>query len=406
LTKYVFFHQLPVFWQSVLILTVNLAPLSFAVVWLAINAIERKSLHMAFLHAPPLSVIRYIVLPQLFVPLSMSSIVVFLSVFSQEEVTSFLGYRTYAEDFLSRLIVMTDTREVALFSVPFLFLAVAAVLFLGVIGLKKHLIGLLRPDICEFVSFSAPSGKSVSYSSLYAVLVIAAPLLLLVSLLRHMAFGDLATLLPDNFEAIKHSLLTASLVAFVGTAVGSCIYHALRRISGRFQLLVTATSLFGFWLLPPPLIGIGILKMKQFLAMNTYYFDMLVFYASYLARIVPVAVLLTAILYLVFRSQTDGVVVLMPVTRHDVFLKLRLPVNWPKWLLVWSILAALVLGELAMTILLVPPGVETVVIRIYNLMHYGDFSTVAFLSCVQVVIVTAIIFTTAYLVNSSNERGR
>lgn len=398
LTRYELFHQLPAFWQSALVLTVNLTPLSFAVVWLAISAIDKDSLTTALLHAPSLSVIQYIVLPQLFAPLSMSSIVVFISVFSQQEVTSFLGYRTYAEDFLSRLIVMTDAREVVVFSLPFIFLSFVAVLFLVVIGMKKHLFGLLSRDRCGFTSLSTLSYKSALSHSLFAALVIASPLFLLISLLSHTVLFDLPTLFSDNFKAIQNSLLTASLVAFAGTVLGNCIYRALCRIPNRLLLLVVTALLFGHWLLPPPLIGLGILKTKQLFTTNLYHYDMLFFCASYLVRILPVTVLLTAILHLVLKPQTDGVVTLMRISRYDIFMKLHLPLNWPRWLLVWSILVVLVLGELAMTILLVPPGLETVIIRIYNLMHYGDYSTVAFLSFIQVALVAAIIITAACLV--------
>lgn len=395
LTKYEFFYQLPAFWQSALVLTVNLTPLSFAVVWLAVCAIDNEALETAFLHAHPLSVVQHIILPQLFIPLTMGSIVVFILVFSQQEVPSFLGYRTYAEDFLSRLIVMTDAMEVVVFSLPFFFLAIIAILFMVVIGRKRHLFGLLNRDRSEFSILSALSYKSVAAHSLLAVLVIVTPLILLASLMRHIDPSGLAALFSDNYKSIQNSLITASLVAVVGTALGNCIYHTLCKISGRAIPLAIALLFLAHWLLPPSLIGLGLLKAKQVFAINSYHFDIAVLCAGYLTRIVPIAVLLTAILHLVFRSQIDAVVTLMQVSRYDVFMKLRLAVNWPRWLLVWSILAVLVLGELAMTILLVPPGLETVIVRIYNLMHYGDYSTVAFLSFVQVAIVAAMIFAVA-----------
>ena len=48
------------------------------------------------------------------------------------------------------------------------------------------------------------------------------------------------------------------------------------------------------------------------------------------------------------------------------------------------ILMVFSLSELSSTILLIPAGEETIIVKTYNLMHYGDFSSVAFLSLMQI----------------------
>ena len=60
--------------------------------------------------------------------------------------------------------------------------------------------------------------------------------------------------------------------------------------------------------------------------------------------------------------------------------------------MVLVILFFLVLNEVTTTVLLVPPGFETIIVKIYNLMHYGDFKTVAFLSLLQSTLVLATIY--------------
>ena len=47
-------------------------------------------------------------------------------------------------------------------------------------------------------------------------------------------------------------------------------------------------------------------------------------------------------------------------------------------------------GELGTTLLIVPPGRETIPLKIYNLMHYGADQMVAALSLVLIVILLAI----------------
>jgi iron(III) transport system permease protein len=47
-------------------------------------------------------------------------------------------------------------------------------------------------------------------------------------------------------------------------------------------------------------------------------------------------------------------------------------------------------GELGTTLLVIPPGRETIVIKIYNLMHYGAEQMVAALCVILIVITLAI----------------
>jgi len=392
LTRIELFQHLPAFWQSVLVLTLNCAPFSFAVVMFAVCAIDKESLTTAFLHASPLMVVRHIILPQLYVPLTLGGGIIFILTFTQQEVPSFLGYRTFAEDFLSRLLVMTDIREEVVYALPFLLLAVVAVITLIVICRQKHFFGLLDRERFEFTTFPSLFARRQLADVPVAMLIIAIPLILLGSLLNHTVLREMVTLASDNFNPIRITLITASIVAIVGTVLGNFIYMVLNRIPGRFPKIVCGSLLLGHWLLPSSLVGLGLLEIKQFFALYWAGSDLLFFFMGYLVRLIPVAVFLATLLNIIFRTHIDTVVTFMPVNKLDVFMKLRMPVQWPCWLLTWSILAVFALSELSMTILLVPPGVETVIIRIYNLMHYGDYSTVAFLSFVQVVLVAGTIF--------------
>jgi iron(III) transport system permease protein len=63
-----------------------------------------------------------------------------------------------------------------------------------------------------------------------------------------------------------------------------------------------------------------------------------------------------------------------PVTR---MLRLVLPLRWPALLLAWLVALAVALGDLAASILVVPPGVMTLSIQVFGLLHYGVEDQVA-----------------------------
>jgi ABC-type Fe3+ transport system permease subunit len=55
------------------------------------------------------------------------------------------------------------------------------------------------------------------------------------------------------------------------------------------------------------------------------------------------------------------------------------------------ILMVFSLNELAINILLIPIGLEVLIIKIYNLLHYGDYNTITFLALNQIIVVTLLI---------------
>jgi iron(III) transport system permease protein len=54
-----------------------------------------------------------------------------------------------------------------------------------------------------------------------------------------------------------------------------------------------------------------------------------------------------------------------------------LPILWPSLAIAWLTALATALGELAASILVVPPGVNTLAIHIFGLLHYGVEDQVA-----------------------------
>jgi iron(III) transport system permease protein len=65
----------------------------------------------------------------------------------------------------------------------------------------------------------------------------------------------------------------------------------------------------------------------------------------------------------------------------------RLPQRWPALVAAFVLCAGLSLAELTGTVLTVPPGMETVILRLYNLLHYGDHRGVLMLALLQALVV-------------------
>lgn len=59
------------------------------------------------------------------------------------------------------------------------------------------------------------------------------------------------------------------------------------------------------------------------------------------------------------------------------FFCVALPLRWPALLLAWLVAMAVATADLAASILVVPPGVTTLSIRVFGLLHYGVYDQVA-----------------------------
>ncbi len=59
------------------------------------------------------------------------------------------------------------------------------------------------------------------------------------------------------------------------------------------------------------------------------------------------------------------------------FFRVVLPIRWPALLLAWLVALAMATADLAATILVVPPGVTPLSIRVFGLLHYGVYDQVA-----------------------------
>ncbi|MBU1107794.1 MAG: hypothetical protein KKB51_14065 [Candidatus Riflebacteria bacterium] len=97
---------------------------------------------------------------------------------------------------------------------------------------------------------------------------------------------------------------------------------------------------------------------------------------GHLGRILPFAMLVSLALWSSQHHRAAREAVFM----HKNHFWQRIAVEWPHYLLVFMVSAVFSLRELEISLLTVPPGGETLPIRVFNLLHYGAGSDVARLS--------------------------
>jgi iron(III) transport system permease protein len=188
-------------------------------------------------------------------------------------------------------------------------------------------------------------------------------------------------------DAIVNSLLFAGVgaTAVVGVAVWVGYAQARAGRAFRFAAQVLMVVLFA---VPSTIVGVGLIGVwNRSGPLGAPYGTDVMFLLAYLARFVPVAVLvLAATAQAVSVSQEEAAAVSgagwFRTMRRIVLPQMRLGIT-----AAWVITFVLAFGELGVSILVAPPGEATLPIRIYTLIANAPSSQVAVLALLQSLVV-------------------
>ena len=379
--KNMLFGTLSVFWQSVVSVSFSMVALCGLIFIFALSFINQESIKVASMVASRRDIFRFIVKPQLVFTVLLAFFMVFILVFTHSELSSILGYRTYAEDFLAQISLMDNINQTAIASVPFYILAMLFLIILGLFA-KRYKIKFYIKEQIDFLSFSFINQKVVF--ALFALLLL---LFLSVVLLLgvQIDFSQFTMLIRDNKEILFNSLLLAFVVSSVAVIFSVLIYRAMQSVKNIYLAFMVVVLLFLTLLTPSALIGFEVIKIVQFFNLHSEFSDYLFFILSSSFKLTPLGVGLVAILY--HRDVEDESLKFFAISKIYIFIKITLPTYASRWLFMVVILCIFALNELSISILLIPIGFEVMIIKIYNLMHYGDYSAVTFLSLMQIGII-------------------
>lgn len=380
------FNRLPVFAQALLTLVLHLSPLVSMILIFSLSKLDFTSLQIASRMTTSWYLLGTIVLPQMVRPISVSFLIAFMLTFVHEEVPSFLGYRTYAEEFLSRIIAMDNIYEISYITLPFIVLAVVVLLL--VVDVVKQQRSFIDN---HYKAFQCVSLKGIGrFSIIFLALLVIGMIGLLILEINDNVF----VLLKDSQQAAVNSMMLALITGIVGAIVCWSIYPLILSQHSQAVLYLFVLGMLLYWLMPSSLSGLTLVPVSLYLTQFGAVFEYVVLIFAYVIRVIPIGIAVIASINLLQKNEP-----FLHLNRLDgfgVFKYLTVPISWGKWLFLVAILSVFTLNELTTTILLIPPGEETMIIKMYNLMHYGDHASVAFLSLLQVSVIAALVMISGY----------
>jgi len=285
---------------------------------------------------------------------------------------------SYAMEIFVTFSAGADARSTLVLALPLVIVCVT--ILAGLLGRIET--GAIRPVSAGHTA-TACGAEPVWFVSLQRVAIgfltvqLAVPLLVLIY-----ETGSFTVFLETATAAradLGNSAATAAAAAALSLALGGLLFRRLHRRRWMLLCLVPLA-------IPGTLIGIGLINLwNREISAAVYGGPAMPVLAS-VARFAPIGIVL---LYAYHKTIPRDLIDAARLFRGNgaaTWRQVYLPLYWRGIAASCLLVFALSLGELAATILVLPPGQGALSIRVFNLLHYGSTSAVASLCLLMLLV--------------------
>ncbi|RNC29300.1 MAG: putative 2-aminoethylphosphonate transport system permease protein PhnV [Candidatus Dichloromethanomonas elyunquensis] len=356
-------------------------PLCLSTVLLGFRCIDPDLIDAAQLIASPLRVLLKVITPLLAPSLLAGGALVFLLSLQEFSIPSLFQVSTYALEIFADYSANNQPVRALLLSVP--LMAVGGLTILGALPFFRNVSTTIpRMGRIQKAPFIFPRWfRVLQYGCLllFAIQVLL-PLMVLINTAGswERVFGSVM----NSSSEITFSFwvsLTGSLVAVMLALI--IVHHTVNKWRS-VLLFLTAISLC----IPASLNGIGLIDLYNNSAFQFLYGSDFMPVAASVTRFGPLAWIIIA----AHHSRQDASLVeaarFYQVSGWQIWTRIRLRLLMPGIIAAGMTVFLLAIGELGATLLVLPPGRNTLSIKIYNLLHYGASDSVAGL-CLFIVLI-------------------
>lgn len=365
---------------AVVTLALRYAPLSVALLATGLATLERAELETA-LCAGGGAALWAVARRRLLLLAGMSVAAVGALVFGESELPPLLGVHVYAEEFLSQVALEPSASVAAALGWPLMAVALAcAALLAGLPRLRATAAGAV--SLGWIGQWAHPPFLLRAVLPRLALALAALPLLLL-------AWGSVQA--TGRWPAHAAAALFNSLWVACASGLLACLWAwalasgAVR--AGGWAVPALNALLWVMMLWPSALTGIALAGWGA----PDWAGAAMPLILAHGLRVLPFA---AWVLLALRDAQPRGPGEQLQIMGAGAGIGMRsggwatlrhvyLPAAWPGLIAAFMLCAGLSLAELTATVLTVPPGMETVILRLYNLLHYGDQRGVMMLALVQ-----------------------
>jgi iron(III) transport system permease protein len=411
-------------WRGALwVHVVSALPWIVAIVGVSLRMVERELEEAALLCGSPPQVVWRITLPRAAPGVAVAALWVFVLTMSEMTATNVFQVRTFAEEVYSALANWATPGQALRVVWPMLGMVVLCVvaaaeacLWLGPrvrraagspplvfrLGRGRWAVSLASTAVLSFLllvplaSLVYQAGVTVEKHEGQVVRTWS-PVTVPVTVSRGIWEGR---------REFRWSLQIAAVSATAAVAVGMPLAWLAR--GGRRRGLAILSGTAALWAIPAPLLSLFIIAaLNRPHSWTVWFYDRTEF-APCLALLLRGLPLATLVLWAAFRSlpaetlEAAAVQGAGPLAR---FFHIALPQRWPALLCSWCVVFVVGVGDLSATILLLRPGVETIAVKIFRMIHASTNEQTAGM-CLALLVIVATGMAAAELARRLMQRRR
>jgi iron(III) transport system permease protein len=204
-----------------------------------------------------------------------------------------------------------------------------------------------------------------------------------VLLIKAGGISSYIRVISTSVGQIGYSLILALMGAFLTVALGVCMGYLIERLKGWKGLTISLLAVVPL-AVPATTLGIGLIGVWNRSLTDVIYGSSIIVLIAYIARFIPYASLVAAAGISQVSIKLEEAALLAGSSWQRILLRILFPLTKRHLMAGFFIVFILAFGDLSTTLLVMPPGRETIPIKIYNLMHYGADNLVAALCVILI----------------------
>ncbi|MBU4234467.1 MAG: iron ABC transporter permease [Proteobacteria bacterium] len=364
---------------AVLVLTLSYFPYLTLFVLSAILSLDPSLEEAGWLSLNRRQVFWRITFPFIRPYLAAGLIIVFVFATGNYGVPALLGVHTYPVETFAEFSVFFSTDRAIMAALPLLLLVSGLIIWHWQL-MRRRDFSVLSPQSFVKITPRIPHASLIAFF-LGTFIFLAVVLPLAWILWESASWRNYATALQTAWLPIVTTLVLA--VSTASLAVLFCYPAAYfivrtRTWSAFFLDLVSFLPLA----IPGTILGVGLIRVWNHPATGFLYGSAAILLVAYLAQFSSFALrcLVPSMHQISPRLEDSYLIYRRGWLRRQVHIVGPLARNGMS--AAWILVFVLCLGELGSTLLIIPPGMETLSLRIYNLLHYGAHEIVAALSVI------------------------
>ena len=367
---------------AIVVLGFSLYPIVMLATEAAVRNVPARFGEAGRLVASPIRVWLRILLPLVGPALVASLLVVFVLAISDFAVPAMLRVRVYTTEVFTAFASLYDFRLATVMALP--LVALAALASLASLELaRRPFVGRAERGETGIRWNAAQQRVAALALSAVAVGALAAPVgaIALEARTGRWSFSDTVSL-----DAIRNGMWWSAAAASIVVAIGALLGYWRARATPRLGHAADVVWVILF-AVPATIAGIGIIGLwnRPGILGDIYRTDAIVVIA-YASRFLPIGALLCGAFLRRVAISVEEAAILSGASWRRAFVRIVLPLSSKGLAAVWLVMFILMLGDIALTILVAPPGESNLSVRAYTLMANAPVGDVARLAIVQVVL--------------------